>query len=109
MIGHRHRRHRPIDYPPPAGKTTLEQMPLGAEGEVIAIKGDRRMRRHMMEMGLLEGSRLRVSKFGPSGDPIQIKINDYFLSLRLADAANIIVRLGRHPSHDIKTQEDVES
>ena len=44
-----------------------------------------------MEMGLLEGSNLRVVKFGPMGDPIQIQVNDYFLSLRRNEAARIIV------------------
>jgi Fe2+ transport system protein FeoA len=93
MIGHHFRHHRhPIDYPPPAGSITLDQIPLGAEGDILAINGDRRMRRRMMEMGLLEGAHLRITKFGPTGDPIQVRVNDYYLSLRLADAANIVVK-----------------
>jgi Fe2+ transport system protein FeoA len=97
MINHRFRHHRrPIDYPPLAGSITLDRMPLGAEGDVAAIKGDRWMRRRMMEMGLLEGSHVRITKFGPAGNPIQLRVNDYYLSLRLADAANILVKPGRH-------------
>jgi len=45
-----------------------------------------------MEMGLLAGSRLRVVKLAPAGDPIQIQVNDYFLSLRRSEAATITVQ-----------------
>jgi Fe2+ transport system protein FeoA len=44
-----------------------------------------------MEMGLIEGSKLRVVKFAPTGDPVEIQVNDYFLSLRKEDADHIIV------------------
>lgn len=72
--------------------TTLDLLPVDARGVVHSINGDRRMRRRLMEMGLLEGSVLRVVKFAPSGNPIEIKINDYFLSLRKEEAATVVVK-----------------
>lgn len=74
-----------------SGPANLDELPLGASGTVMAITGERKLRRRLMEMGLLEGSRLRVVKFAPTGDPIQIQINDYFLSLRRNEAAHIVV------------------
>ncbi len=96
MIGRRHRDRRRGRRP---GRqitepTTLDRLPLGGRGIVQSIDGERKLRRRLMEMGLLEGSRLRVVKFAPSGDPIEIKVNDYFLSLRREEAAHIILRPG---------------
>ena len=71
----------------------LDQLPVGAVGLVMAITGERQLRRRLMEMGLLEGSRLRLVKFAPSGDPLQIQVNDYFLSLRKSEAARIVVQV----------------
>lgn len=84
-------RWRGGDKKPQAGPANLDELPLGTSGTVMAITGERRLRRRLMEMGLLEGSRLRVVKFAPTGDPIQIQINDYFLSLRRNEAAHIVV------------------
>jgi Fe2+ transport system protein FeoA len=84
-------RHRHGAVLPATGPANLDTLPLGAEGVVMAITGERRFRRRLMEMGLLEGSRLRVVKFAPTGDPIQIQVNDYFLSLRRMEASRIIV------------------
>lgn len=87
----------------PGEQVTLDSLHVGERAILQAISGNRSLRRRMMEMGLLEGSRLRLSKFAPSGDPIEVKVNDYFLSIRRCDAANIIVTpLGDdhpHPPH----------
>lgn len=95
MLGRRHRRRRRGGCCAGAIEpetTTLDTLPIGGRGIVVGIQGERRLRRRIMEMGLLEGSRLRVVKFAPTGDPIQIKVNDFFLSIRRADAAGITVR-----------------
>ena len=93
----------------PQGLVTLDRLPLGACGVIQSIDGERRLRRRLMEMGLLEGSRLRVVKFAPSGDPIEVKINDYFLSLRLSDAAKIVVDMGNHESDKESDSKDSPS
>ena len=80
-------KHRNKDCMP----CNLDTLKLGSVGLVLAITGERTLRRRLMEMGLLEGSRIRLVKFGPSGDPIQIQVNDYFLSLRRNEAAKVVV------------------
>ena len=75
-----------------AAEVTLDLLPVGGAGVVVDLGGERTMRRRLMEMGLLAGSRLRVVKLAPTGDPIQIQVNDYFLSLRRSEAATIIVQ-----------------
>jgi ferrous iron transport protein A len=90
---HRHRRRRGCGAEAPAPEaTTLDALPVGERCLVAGIRGERRLRRRLMEMGVLPGSRLRVVKLGPTGDPIQVKVNDYFLSIRRSEAAKIIVR-----------------
>lgn len=80
-------KHRGIKQVP----ANLDTLEVGSVCYVLAITGERKLRRRLMEMGLLEGSRIRVVKFGPSGDPIQIQVNDYFLSLRRNEASKVIV------------------
>lgn len=76
-----------------AGPVNLNELKIGNKCEIVAISGERKLRRRLMEMGLLEGSQLRVVKFGPTGDPIQVQVNDYFLSLRRNEAARVVVRI----------------
>jgi ferrous iron transport protein A len=88
---HGRKRWRRREGSKPKGPANLDTLPLGTTGIVLAITGERELRRRLMEMGLLEGSRLRVVKFAPTGDPIEIQVNDYFLSLRREEAARIVV------------------
>lgn len=74
-----------------AGPANLSSMEVGERGTVLSLFGCRGLRRRLMEMGLIEGSSLRVVKFAPGGDPIEIQVNDYFLSLRRREADHIIV------------------
>ena len=71
--------------------STLDKLPVGSRGVIKSIQGERRMRRRLMEMGLIEGSLVRVVKLAANGDPLEIKVNDYFLSLRRREAALIRV------------------
>jgi ferrous iron transport protein A len=80
-------KHHGEDFVP----CNLDTLEIGSVCNVLAITGERTLRRRLMEMGLLEGSRIRLVKFGPSGDPIQIQVNDYFLSLRRNEAAKVVV------------------
>ena len=50
------------------------------------------MSRRLMEMGLLPGTRVRIVRFAPLGDPIELRLRDYSLSVRRAEAAGIRVR-----------------
>lgn len=70
---------------------TLEQMKPGQSGKVKKIKADGLTRQRLMDMGLTPGADFFVERVAPLGDPVEIKVRDYHLSLRKAEASCIIV------------------
>jgi ferrous iron transport protein A len=70
---------------------TLDQLKMGARGRVAAVDGETAIVQRLFEMGLLEGEELEVIGFAPLGDPIEIRLRDYRLSLRRSEAAGIQV------------------
>ncbi len=73
------------------GNMTLKQVPCGAEVKVLKLNGKGAMRRRIMDMGLTRGARVCMRKVAPLGDPIEVSVRGYSLSIRKEDAANIIV------------------
>jgi Fe2+ transport system protein FeoA len=73
--------------------TTLREMRPGDKGVVVGWTDDEAPIR-LLEMGLLEGTEFEIVRLAPFGDPIDIRIRGYHLSLRKADAARI--RVERH-------------
>lgn len=71
---------------------TLDRMPIGSRLEIEAVDGDDGIVQRLMEMGVLEGEPVEVIGFAPLGDPIEIRLRDYRLSLRKSEAARIRVR-----------------
>lgn len=61
-------------------------------GQVVAIRGGARFRQRLMAMGITPGTNLVVRKFAPLGDPIEIRVRDYSLSIRRKDAFFILVK-----------------
>ena len=74
-------------------KPSLAELPLGQRAEIVSIDCERRLSRRLMEMGLLPGTEVRVVRVAPLGDPIELRVRNYSLSVRRAEAANISVRL----------------
>ena len=72
---------------------TLDQLQRGQRATVTAVPGDDAISQRLLEMGLLEGEEVEVLGFAPLGDPIEIRLRDYRLSLRRSEAARIGVRL----------------
>ena len=72
---------------------TIEQMETGREAVVLSVGGEGATRHHFLGMGLIPGARLKVVGRAPMGDPIQIQIHGYALTLRKEDAAGIEVHL----------------
>lgn len=68
---------------------TLDQMKMGQKGTVEAIAGEDAIVQRLFEMGLLEGEEIEVLGFAPMGDPMEIRLRDYRLSLRRAEAARV--------------------
>ena len=71
---------------------TLDELPIGAEGVVAAVRCPRSVARRLMEMGLLPGTRVTIVRVAPFGDPIQLRLRSYSLSIRRREAAGIVVR-----------------
>ena len=70
---------------------TLRELPLGKSAKVVKLTGEGAIKRRIMDMGITKGTELIVRKVAPLGDPIEITVRGYELSLRKADAQNILV------------------
>jgi ferrous iron transport protein A len=71
--------------------TSLDQMRPGDRGRVVAVAGADALVQRLMEMGLLEGAEVEIVGVAPLGDPIDVRLGDYRLSLRRAEAARVRV------------------
>ena len=72
--------------------TTLDKLKAGQSAQVIAVGGEGALRQHFLDMGLIPDAEVTLVKFAPMGDPLEVRIHDYELTLRLADAAKIEVK-----------------
>jgi ferrous iron transport protein A len=70
---------------------SLDQLQSGQRAQVQAIAGDDPLVQRLLEMGLLEGEEIEVIGFAPLGDPMEIRLGDYRLSLRRSEAARVAV------------------
>ncbi|KPK54307.1 MAG: hypothetical protein AMJ63_03710 [Myxococcales bacterium SG8_38_1] len=70
----------------------LADLRPGQVAEIVSIGCARRMSRRLMEMGLLPGTEVRVVRVAPLGDPLELRLRDYSLSVRRSEAAKIAVR-----------------
>ena len=70
---------------------TLKEIPVGQSAAIEAVGGEGALRRHLLDMGVIPGAELTVIRLAPMGDPMEIQIHGYELTLRLADADQIQV------------------
>ena len=70
---------------------TLNELPIGESAVITAVGGEGALRRHLLDMGLTPRTRVMVRKRAPMGDPIELRLRGYELTLRLEDARNIAV------------------
>ena len=71
---------------------TLREVSIGSTVKVVKIHGEGAVRRRIMDMGLTKGVDVTVRKVAPLGDPIQLNVRGYELSIRKADADMIEVQ-----------------
>ena len=71
---------------------TVKDLPIGGSGVVLEVGGEKILRRRLLEMGITPRTTVTVKKAAPMGDPIELFLRGYVLSLRLADAQRITVR-----------------
>ena len=70
----------------------LSELKKGESANVLAIKGTGALRHHLLDMGLTPGVRVTLQKTAPMGDPLEIHLRGYALTLRKDDAAKITLR-----------------
>lgn len=68
---------------------TLKDLEIGKTATILAVGGEGALRQHLLDMGLIQGSEVSVVKYAPMGDPIELRIHGYELTIRLADARQI--------------------
>lgn len=71
---------------------TLDSIKPQATVVIVAVKGKGLLRRRLLEMGLTPNTKIKVRKVAPMGDPIEVYLRSYVLTLRKDDAAKIEVR-----------------
>lgn len=71
---------------------TLREVSIGESATVVKIHGEGAVRRRIMDMGITKGIQLTVRKVAPLGDPIQLNVRGYELSIRKADAEMVEVQ-----------------
>jgi ferrous iron transport protein A len=72
---------------------TLDQLHVGQRACVEAVAGADAVVQRLLEMGLVEGEEIEIVAFAPLGDPMEIQLRDYRLSLRRSEAARVAVRV----------------
>ena len=71
--------------------TTLNQLKVGQQAVVVKLHGEGAVKRRIMDMGITKGVSLYLRKVAPLGDPIEVTVRGYELSIRKADAGLIEV------------------
>ena len=70
----------------------LKELEIGQSAVITAVGGEGSLRQHFLDMGVIPGTRITLVKLAPMGDPMQLTLHGYELSLRLADAEKIEVK-----------------
>ncbi|MEA3328579.1 MAG: FeoA family protein [Candidatus Omnitrophota bacterium] len=71
----------------------LKELKSGEKGKITKVSGEGLIRRRILDMGVIPGSEIEMQRAAPLGDPIEVKIKGYHLSLRKNEAANIYVEI----------------
>ncbi len=75
---------------------TLEKLQIGRTASIVSVGGEGALRQHFLDMGLIPGAQVTMVKFAPMGDPMELRIHGYELTLRIADAKNIEIKEIKH-------------
>ena len=75
----------------------LSRLPIGSTATILSVGGSGALRQHFLDMGLIQGTEVTVVKYAPMGDPIELRIHGYELTIRLEDAENIEISEPHQP------------
>lgn len=70
---------------------TLKDLKIGKSATILSVGGEGALRQHFLDMGLIQGTEVTIVKYAPMGDPIELRVRGYELTIRLADAEKIEV------------------
>ena len=70
----------------------LNELKQDQSAYICSVGGEGALRQHLLDMGVIPGALVTLVKFAPMGDPMEVRIHGYELTLRLSDAANIVIR-----------------
>ncbi len=85
-----------------SGVTTLRELEIGKTGTVVSVGGEGALRQHFLDMGLIPETDVTMVKYAPMGDPVEVRLHGYALTLRLADAEKIVI-------DNVRTAEEVKA
>ena len=71
---------------------TIDDLKIGQSGTIFQVGGEGPLRLRFLDMGLIPGTRVTLRKVAPMGDPIQIQVRGYELTIRWEDAAKITLK-----------------
>ena len=71
---------------------TLKELPIGKSATIVSVGGEGALRQHFLDMGLIPTGDVTMVKYAPMGDPVEVTVRGYELSLRKADCAAIEVQ-----------------
>lgn len=80
----------------------LNELKPGQSGKILAVGGEGALRRRLLDMGLTPNTTVMIRKVAPMGDPIELFLRSYELTIRLDDARNIEIYSGEGNRHDTK-------
>lgn len=72
---------------------TLDEFKIGESGTVVSVDGERKIKRRLYDMGITNGAEIYLRKKAPLGDPIEVAVRSYELSLRNSEAACITLEV----------------
>ena len=72
---------------------TLDKFSIGESGVVTAVNGERRIKRRLYDMGITNGAEIYLRKKAPLGDPLEVTVRSYELSLRKSEASCITLEV----------------
>ena len=78
---------------------TLDNLKIGESARILTVSGDAALRRHFLDMGLTPETIVTLVKKAPMGDPLEIYVRGYELTLRKEDAARITCERSEAPKH----------
>lgn len=73
----------------------LDSFKIGEKGTIVAVNGEGKLRRRLFDMGVTPGAKIELIKKAPLGDPLEVHIRNYVLTLRKSEAALIIMEVGK--------------